>query len=838
MMWLAQAWRMTVRDWRAGELRLILAALAVAVAAVTSVGFLADRMRLALERDGAQLLGADVVLNSDIAVGPAVREEAATRGISVTDTVLFPSMALAGHGERELAQLASVKAVAPGYPLRGRVRLLHPEAGAPLAAGAADYAAQDIPPPGSVWVEPNLLSLLELDVGDELRLGDSAFRVDNVISLEPDRGMSFVNLSPRLLMRVDDLAATGLVSFGSRLSYRILFAGESEAIADFTKWLSNNLEQGQRIETLASGRPEMRRTIDRAQQFLSLVAMLAVLIATVAIAMSARRYMLRHLAGVAVMRCLGATQRQISRQMAAEFLMIALAGAALGCALGYLVHLGLLAALDNVIDTELPPPSVVPALQGLLAGVWLLLGFALPALAPLRRVPPARVLRQDEDLPTGGAYLGYAAGILGFIALLCWVAGQWRLGLVTAGGFLTAFALFGVLAWAGLWALAPFRRLPMRSVAWRFALAGLVRRRAATVAQICALSIGLMALLLLTLTRTDLVAGWRTAAPPDAPNRFLINIQSHQRAAVSEFLAREGIVAKLSPVVRGRLIAINGEPLDSSMYAERRARRMIDRESNLSYTAEMPANNRLTAGRWFSLDEPEVSMDQEVAATLGLKLDDVLTYEVAGKRTSVRLTSLREPDWDSMAVNFFVLTSPDALRDAPQSWITSFHIPPEEPDPLPALVAQFPNLSVFNVSAILRQVQQVLDQVIVAVQGLFVFTLLAGVLVLYAALSASRDERIREAALLRALGATRQQLAHAQWLELGLIGAAAGGLAAFAASVLGWVLARYVFQFALFPGLWVWGAGIAGGVLAALVGGHAGLRGVLNSPPLATLRAA
>lgn len=860
MNWVIQAGRMTLRDWRAGELRLILVALIVAVAAVTSVGFLADRLQLALERDGAQLLGGDLVLSTQTLADPAIREAAAQRGLQMTDTVIFPSMAVAGGPEAQQAQLVSVKAVGAGYPLRGVVSLRYveaqpagatgeaapdaslPGAGSSIASSSAagvGIPAQDIPAPGTVWLEPSLLPLLGVKVGDAIELGESRFVVSNVIAFEPDRGMNFVNLAPRLLMRHDELAATRLVTEGSRISYRLLFAGEPSSIANFTDWLQRNPQQGQRIETLASGRPEMRRTLDRAQSFLSLVAMLAVLIATVAIAMAARRYMLRHIASVAVMRCLGATQPQITRLMTMEFLVVAMVGAALGCLLGYAAHLGLLALLGEFITTELPSSSMLPALQGLVTGVWLLLGFALPSLAQLRTVPPVQVLRGAGRLPGSRLVFGYLVGIAGFVLLLLWVAGNLALGLLTAGGFLLAFGLFAVLSWAGLACLAPLRRLQERqSVVWRFALAGLVRRRSATVAQICALSIGLMAMLLLAITRTDLIDGWRTAAPPDAPNRFLINVQPHQRDAVQSHLAEAGIRAELHPIVRGRLIAVNGQTLDADAFEDRRARRVIDRESNLSYSAQMPAHDRLVEGRWFEAGQREISLDAELAASLQLKLGDRLTYDVAGEQLEATLTSLRSPDWDSLAVNFFVVTSPEVLRDAPQTWMTSFHVPDTIKDPLPGLVAQYPNLSVFNVGAILQQVQSILDQVIVAVQGLFVFTLAAGVLVLYAALSATRDERIREAGLLRALGATRTQLERAQWLELSILGAMAGVLAALAASTLAWALARFIFQFDMTPGLWVWLVGIGAGVLAALAGGHAGLRGVLRTPPMVTLREA
>jgi len=881
-----------VRDWRAGELTLMLAALVVAVASVTSVGFLADRLRLALERDAAQLLGGDLVLVDGAPIGDGPRQAALERGLALTDTVVFPSMVVAGAETEARAQLASIKAVAEGYPLRGEVRLRLPvdaatslgepadDAGASAVSSGAEldgtrmaphdqaaggsaprvgtpglneaspapalfggdpeggYPAAGIPAPGTVWLDPRLLPLLGVAVGDIVEVGERRLMVANTIAYEPDRGSNFVNLSPRVMLNWNDLASTGLIGPGSRVTYRMLVAGEADAVAGYAAWVRAGDNGPRRIETLASGRPEMQRTLERAQRFLSLVAMLAVLIATVAVALAARRYLARHTDGVAVMRCLGATQGDITRAMAIEFLGVGLLGSALGAAVGYAAHLGLLAVLTDLIGTTLPPPSPVPALQGLLIGLWLLLGFALPSLARLRRIPPARVLRNDAEAPSRRVLSGYFIGGLGFVALLIWVAGDVRLGGLTALGFLLAFAVFAACGWLAMALLAPMRHWQRGSLAWRFAVLGLVRRRSATVAQLCALAIGLMALLLLTVTRTDLIEGWRMAAPPDAPNRFLINIQPDQAEPVRAFLAEAGLDAPLHPMVRGRLVAINGRTVHADEFNDRQARRFIDRESNLSWSAELPAHNREVAGSWFDPDDMAVSLDAELAGHLGLAIGDRLSWDVAGQQFDVTLAHTRSPEWDSMAVNFFVVMSPAALADAPVTWLSSFHVPASDADPLAALVARFPNLSLFDISAILDQVQRMLGQVIVAVQGLFVFTLAAGVLVLYAALATTRDERVREAALLRALGATRRQLARTQWLELSLLGALAGLLASVAAAALAWGLAEYVFEFPFRPGVWVFLAGIAGGVAAALLGGQAGLRGVLRSPPMQTLRQA
>ncbi|GAA4328210.1 FtsX-like permease family protein [Pigmentiphaga soli] len=823
---------MAARDWRAGELRLLALALVIAVSAVTSVGFLADRIRGALVRDAGQLLGADLVIQSDTPPSAAQRDRARELGLEVSGTIQFPSMAGAGSGDDARSQLAALKAVEPGYPLRGGVRVALDPAGPDTPAGG-------IPEHGTAWVDPQLLGLLQARVGDELQLGDKRFRIARLITIEPDRGMNFINIAPRVMIRADDLPGTGLVAFGSRITYRLLVAGRPEAVRQYAGWAAANLERGQRIDTLDSGRPEMRQTIDRAQRFLSLVALLAALIAAVAVALAARRFTLRHLDGVAVMRCLGATQRRVSQLFAAEFLILALAASAAGSVIGYAAHEALIAALGDLITTELPRATALPALQGFLAGVWLLLGFALPPLAQLRHVPPVRVLRRDTGMPQARTALGYGVGAFGFALLLLWFAQDLLLGAMIAGGFFGGFLVFAGAGWFGVRLLEPVRRWQRGSVALRFALAGVVRRRGATVAQVCALAVGLMALLLLSITRTDLVDGWRRAAPPDAPNRFLINIQPDQRDAVRQALRQAGLEqVELYPMIRGRLIAINDRPVGPADYEDTRAKRLVDREFNLSYMDELPGHNRLAGGRWLHPDAAEVSMEEGIAQTLGIHVGDMLRYDIAGNQIDVRVAGLRKVDWDSMKVNFFAIMSPSVMAGMPQSWITSLHVPDDRAGAIGDLVRRFPNLTVFDTGAILRQVQAVLDQVVAAVQFLFLFTLAAGCLVLYAALASTRDERVREAGLLRALGATRQQLSAAQWLELSAVGALAGLLAAAGASVVAALLAHFVFDFGWQPKLWVWVAGLAAGMLCAMAGGWMGLRGVLTQPPLATLREA
>jgi putative ABC transport system permease protein len=842
---LIQSLRMTARDWRAGELRFLLIALIVAVSALSAVGFFIDRMRTGLNRDAHQLLGADLLINTDMPVRPEWREEARRRGLLLADTVTFPSMAQAGQGEQSVAQLASVKAVSPGYPLRGQLKIT---TSAEQAGDAIGVKTKATPASGSVWVDANLLTALKVGVGSTIKLGEKSFTIAQLIASEPDRGASFANFAPRVMLPMADLAATGLADNGARVTYRMQVAAPSNndtsSVAGFQQWLQTRIAadsvKGVRIESLESGRPEMRSTLDRADRFLSLVGLLSAMLAAVAVAMAARRFMLRHLDACAMLRCLGLTQNQVTALYLIEFVLVGLAGSALGVLVGFGGHLVLLELLGKLISTDLPPVSALPAVQGLLTGLLLLVGFALPPILQLRNVPHNRVIRREQAAPKPMAFATYGLGVGVFLALLLWQAGDTRLALMTALGFLAGFGLFALVGWLGLASLKTLRGA-IKHQSWRFAITSLQRRPGATVVQVVSLALGLMALLLLTVVRGDLMGAWRSATPADAPNRFVINIMPDQKGEVEQRLAGAQVKdTVLYPMIRGRLTAVNDQPITATTYATDDARRLADREFNLSTMKDMPATNQIVEGQWYS-DQPgvaEASVEQGIAKTLKLKLGDTLRFDIAGQLVNVRVTSLRKLEWGSMRANFFVIINPSAMAGTPQTFMTAFHLPSQGAALANSLTRDFPNLTVIDVSGIIRQLQDVLDQVVTAVEFLFMFTLASGVLVLYAALMGSQDERTRESGLLRALGATRKQLSQAQWIEFALVGGLSGLLAASGAAALGWALATYQFKFAwtFSPGVWL--AGLVVGALCAIVGGWLGLRNVLKQPPLQTLREA
>jgi len=839
---LALAVRMLARDWRAGELRVLAAALVVAVASVTSVAFFADRVSQALVRDAHQLLGADLVMVSDHAWDPAMRRAVAARGLRDAEAWNFISMlrsaeAPATKDEAPRSQLAGVKAVSPAYPLRGRLRT------AP-APGAADAPAAEGPARGTVWIEERLVTALGAPVGTRLRLGRSTFTVAAVLTLEPERSANFFNIAPRLMMHLEDVAATGLVQPGSRVRYYLYAAGARDALADFEAWAAKRLARGQHIDTLENGRPNVRASLDRAQRFLGLTALLAAVLAGVAVALGTRRFVERHLDGCAVMRCLGAGQARLLALYAAEFSLLGLAACALGSALGFAAQGVIAGTLADLLRAELPPPTLLPALRGLLVGLVLLLGFALPPLVQLKNVPALRVIRREAGGPKAGAAASYALGLGLLAALLVWQAGDVQLGLTIVAGFAGAVIVYALVAWGALKLLsssAVARRLGARSLALRYGLANLRRHARANAIQVASLAIGLTAVLLLSFTRNDLVDAWRRAAPPDAPNRFVLGIQPDQLAPVKAFFAAQGItVPDLYPMVRGRLTAVNGVPVDSEAYEGERAKRLIERAFNLSYAETLPAHNRLAAGRWWSPAQAgapqELSVEAGIAKTLGWKLGDRLTFAVGSDAFTARVTSLRTLRWDSMKVNFFVMAPPQLLADYAASFITAFRLPEGREPSMNALAARFPNLTVVDVGAAVRQAQAVIDQLINAVQFVFLFALGAGVLVLYSALVATEDERRREAALMRVVGASRRHVTGSQRVEFLAMGLLAGVLATAGAAVIGQLLARRVFELDLPPSAMLIVVGPLAGLVLLSLNAWLSSRKVLRASPALTLR--
>lgn len=829
-------WRTLWRDARAGELRLLWVAVTLAVAALTSVAFFANRLEAGLQRDARQLLGGDVVIASDDGQLQRFVDQAQALGLRHVTTLVFPTMGRATEARGGMAKLVALKAVDQGYPLRGRLQVAD-------AAGAAGRVTAEIPAPGQAWVDAALLSALELQVGDTLLLGDASLRIAQVITAEPDRGGGFMSFAPRVMIHAQDLAVTGLVQPASRITWRLAVAGEdAQTVARYAAWAQAQIGEGRRaglrLESLDSGSPEMRRTLERGEKFLSLVALLAALLSAVAVALAARAFAQGHLDVAAMLRVLGLPQRRIAVAYALEFAVVGLLASLLGVALGWGVHHAFVWLLAGLVADGLPPPNLWPVGFGVGMGMTLLLAFGLPPVLQLAQVPPLRVLRRDVGAikPLSAGVLG--VGVLGFGALLMVVSRDPRLGGIAVGGFAAAALLFAALAWVAVWLL---RRLVRENAAPRWLILAtrqLAARPGYAVVQVSSLAVGLLALVLLVLLRTDLVSSWRQATPAHAPNRFVINIMPDQAQAFRSHLEQAGVQGyDWFPMIRGRLVEVNGQAVSPENYTDDRAQRMLDREFNLSNALAMPDKNTVTAGQWVAGEADGASVEDGIAQTLGLHLGDTLVFDIGGVRHSARLTSLRKVDWGSMRANFFIMFPVASVPDVPTTYMAAYRAPAQAGFDN-ALLRQFPNITNVDLDSTIAQVQRVLDQVIRAVEFLFAFTLAAGLVVLFAAVTATREERAREYAIMRALGAQSRLLRQVQRAELAGVGLLAGFLASCVAMLVGWALARWVFEFAWTAVWWVPLAGALAGAVLALGAGWWGLREVLQRPVMHSLRAA
>jgi putative ABC transport system permease protein len=824
------ALRLLLRDWRAGEIRVLALAVVIAVGSMTSVGFFTDRIQGAMQAQTGELLGGDLVITSNTAPAAVWQERARALDLHSAATLTFPSVVLAG----DRTQLIEVKAVAGGYPLRGKLRVA-------LSAYGKEMETDSIPERGTVWLDAHAIDALGLVTGDMLSLGSAEFRVTRVLTVEPDRGGSFFSIAPRLLMNIADVPDTGLLGPASRVSYRLLLSGRRDNLARYRASLAPTLRPGQRFLDVSDARPELRTALERARRFLGLAALLSVVLAGVAVATATRRYVTRHLDSSALLRCFGASQGAITRLFGIQMLALGLAASLVGCLAGFAAQEVLAGLLAGLISGKLPAPSFWPVVAGVLAGMITLAGFSLPELMRLQHVPPQRVLRRDiGPLPVRSISL-YGGAFLAMGVLLLWQAGDMALASWVVAGIAVTLAFLAVSALVLVKMLGLLRR--RAGVAWRYGLANVARRARSSVMQVVAFGLGIMALLLLSLVRGDLLAAWQRTLPQDAPNQFLINILPEQVGALREFLAGrtagDGVSAALHPMIRGRLVAVNGRAVMPEDYADDRARRLIEREFNLSWSDTLSPDNRIVAGHWWGTARRgarELSVEQGLAQTLGLKLGDEMTYRIADREVRATITSLRSVAWDSFRVNFFVVMPPGVLEEYPATYITSFYLPPGTRDMPGSLVRQFPNVTVIDIDAIMGRVRDIMRRVNLSVEYVFLFTLLAGLSVLYAAIQSTRDERVYESALLRTLGASRRQLLAGLVSEFVVIGLIAGALAALAAGIAGHIIATQLFHLDYASSPWLWLAGPLGGAVCVGVFGVWGTRFTLNQPPLRVLR--
>ena len=817
------------RDITSGELAVLFGALLVAVGSLTAVGFFTSRIDQVIRQQAGEVLAADLRLESGRLLdgGGVYEREARTRGLRVARTTGFSSVVFAA----ETSQLVSVVAVDERYPLRGvlRVATVPYGPGQPIAT---------VPARGEAWADSRLLARLGLAVGSTLKVGALELRIARVLEYRPDQGSAFVDLAPSLLMHLGDVAATQLLQPGSRATWSLLTAGPRESIDGYETWLRTRKSAGERLIDVGESSEQLKSAMERSGRFLNLASLVTLLLAAVAVAMGARRFAVRRLDVVALMKCMGASQRFVLTVTILELVAVAFAGAVAGIVVGWCAQAGLAWLVRDLVRGMLPAPTWVPVWLGLATAATMLVGFALPPLLELRQVPPARVLRRNLEPPPLRYGLGYLLAAAALGGLLYALVRDPRLVGYSAGGLaVTVLVLWGAGA---LLVRAAGHLRGGAGVAWRYGLANVARRGRESVVQIVAFGLGLTVLLLLAVVRTDLLDEWRHSLPVTAPNHFLINISPADAQPLGRFLVEHGVAPPtLAPWVRARLVTVNGQPIATRMPKSDRGRAFAEREQNLSWSRDLPVDNAVTMGAWWTDPDPAtplVSVASEFQEELGLNVGDQLAFDVAGETVVARIASVRKVRWDGFRPNFFLLFSPGVLDTATGTMMTSVHLDPAQKPALAELVRRFPSVTVFDVDALLGQVRAVMDRAALAVQYVFAFTLFAGVVVLLAAVQSTRDERRFESAMLRTLGASRRTVLLGVATEFVALGLLSGILAATCASVAGWLLATRLFglHYAFDASLWFIGLG-AGALLVGIAGTLA-TRSVVSTPPAMTLR--
>ena len=820
--------RFLLRDWRSGELWLLVLSLLMAVSISTAIAIFSERLQLALGRQVAEVMGADMMIRSSKPLSEPAQELLNAQPLKQSRVLEFPTVVMAGDD----MQMVSAKAVPENYPLRGHMRIADQPFG-------EDRIASNTPEPGEAWLEPRLFSLLDVAIGDSVQVGEADLVITKAITLETDRGGDFYSFSPRLMFNLQDVPATNVIQPGSRVRWKQLIAGESRDLKAFQTRVKPLLESGERLSLAEDNREDLRNSVVRLKQFLGLGSLAAILLAGVAVAMSSRRFAERRFDSIAVMRCLGASQQQVMQLLVSELIFVALLVALPGVIIGWLLQSGVVQMLKGVLPAWLPESGLMPMLVGGATGVITLIGFGLAPLLRLQQVTPLRVLRRDLTPAPPKTWLVYGFSLGAMILLLWYHTGQFMmtLGITLAGALILTLISLAVKAGLGV----VHKRLLQNSLPlqWRLGLKRLSQEQGQTTAQLLAFSLTFMAMAIVLLLRTDLLERWQEQLPEDTPNYFALNIQPSEVDDFRRFLKDNDIErTRIFPIVRGRLTHINGMPAREAVPSDQQNHNSLNRELSLTWSNDYPDANELVKGQWWQEGaEDELSVEMSIVEHLGVDLGDRLTFSISGTEVTATVTSLRDADWESFRPNFYMIFPERTLGNLPATWLNSFYLSPDQRLLLNDLVRTFPTITLLDLDAVISQVQGMVRQSTLAVEAMLLSLLLAGLLVLASAIESSLDARLHEGALVRSLGGTRRQLLRMQVGEFVVLGALSGLIAAAGTELCNWWLHLYVFEMSWQPALWLWLAlPLFGAVLIGL-SGWLGVRRVIQESPMMVLSA-
>jgi len=824
---LSLAWRLLLRDWHVGELKVLVASLVIAVASMTSIGMFTQRINYAMTDQAGQFLGADLLLKSPQSIDDKIIDRAKRSGLKITSSISFSSVIVA-HDE---FQLTHIKAVDQYYPLLSQIKTSKTQYG--------DEKSVDFgPPQGEVWLAPRLFSLLNLKLNETIELGETRLKVTAVLKHDPGQASSFMSIAPRLLMNRLDVDKTGIIQPGSRVTYLAGFAGEHAVRKQFEKWLSPKLSSSQTLAGGTEGSQAINSAMQKAEQYLSLASMLSVMLSGIAIAMTANRYGQRHFDQSALMRCMGASQKTVIQIFTLQLFILGLAGSLLGCLFGFLTQEGLIIILKEFLAPDLPSPGLYPLITGLISGFVILTGFSLPALLRLKSVPPLRVLRKDiTPLPVSSWFV-YGLAMSSLVGLMWWQSGQLFLTLLVVAGVIASVVLLLILSFI----LMQLSRavLSVLSGPWKTGLQQIIRHRKENQLQMLAFGLSLMILMIIFLLRTDLITRWQGQLPDDAPNHFVINIQKNEVTGVNQFFSERKIKTEgLYPMVRGRITKINNVPIEDAVPDKSKLDNSLKRDLNLSWATKLQENNQLLKGEWWSssdVGKPLISVEKGLAKRLKVNPGDSVTFKIAEQSIQATIQSIRSVQWDSFQPNFYIVFPESVINDFPVSFISSFFIDKSQKKQLNELVKQFPTLTVLEIDAIMEQVKSIMEQVTTAVEYVMLFVLLAGMMVLIASMQSSMDERVHSAIIMRTLGAKKSFLIRSQVSEFSMLGFFSGVLAITGTEMIAYLLYTRVFDLNFEIHYWLLLAGPLLSVILILFISQLYMKKVTEQSPLKALR--
>lgn len=820
--------KLLLRQWRSGELYILLAALTIAVAALSSISFYTDRINRALDLQASEVLGGDMVMTSPFPISNQYQAKAQQFNLQTAEIILFPTVAVAGSQ----LQLIAVKAVPANYPLRGHLMIAD-------KLNDKSKISIKIPDPGSVWVDAKLLPLLNVNVGSTVIIGELLLKIEHILTYEPDTDSNVFNIAPRVLMNINDVGKTQIIQPGSRVTYRLLLTGSVANLNKYRKWLMPQLTPQQKLLSIKEGNLQIVSILKNAENYLHLAVIICVILAGIAIAVTARHFAHRHFDQVALLRCIGLTQKQILYLIGFQIFLLGFIGTLLGCIFGYFSQLLLEKIFAGWFNVQLPGVSITASLMAVLTGILLLFSFALAPLLQLTTISPIRVLARELPVSPPSFTVTYGGAIAIIAAILLWHSPNVQLTLLLLYGF--AFSAL-ILYWVGYGLIQSSQIFPsVIRVNWRYGLTNLARRSASSTVQLVAFGLVIMVALLLTFIRSDLLTSWQNQLPKNAPDYFAINIQPDQVNAFIQLLKQQNIVTSgIYPMVRGRLITLNGKPIKQAVPKGQSNNEALNRELNLTWTSELPSDNHVVVGKWFNANDYEksvISVELNLARELDFNIGDQLGFQIGDQKIQAKIISARTLRWESFHPNFYIIFPPGVLNKLPATYITSFYVPAPQKNILSSIVKQFPSVTLIDVTAVLAQARQIISNISWAIEFILVFTLLAGLAILYATLYANLDERLYEGALLRTLGASSQQLYRMLATEFICLGILAGLFAAVCASIIAYLLAKQVLGLEYYSIkfiYWIYSA-IAGGAIIG-VAGLIGTRSVVKQSPLIVLR--